>query len=60
MPQPYEFDLQHAEGTRYAAWSEGERILHDVIFECQRNLQEIEHAKIDQEARSSARETFRE
>ena len=55
MPQPYEFDLQHAEGTRYADWIEGERILNEVIYECQRSLEEIGHAKLDQEARSWAR-----
>ena len=55
MPQPYEFDLQHAEGTRYADWIEGERILNEVIYECQRSLEEIGHAKLDQEARSWAK-----
>jgi hypothetical protein len=55
MPQPDEFDLQHAEGTRYADWIEGERILNEVIYECQRSLEEIGHAKLDQEARSWAR-----
>jgi hypothetical protein len=49
------FDLQHAEGTRYADWIEGERILNEVIYECQRSLEEIGHAKLDQEARSWAR-----
>jgi len=55
MPQPYECDLQHAEGTRYADWIEGERILNEVIYECQRSLEEIGHAKLDQEARSWAK-----
>ena len=55
MPQPYEFDLQHAEGTRYADWIEGERILNEVIYECQRSLEEIGHAKLDQDARSWAK-----
>jgi hypothetical protein len=55
MPQPYEFDLQHADETRYADWIEGERILNEVIYECQRSLEEIGHAKLDQEARSWAK-----
>jgi len=55
MPQPYEFDFQHADGTRYTDWVEGERVLNDIIYECQQSLKAIEHAKIDQEARSWAR-----
>ena len=55
MPQIYEFDPGHAEGTRYVDWAEGERVLNEIIYECQQSLKAIEHAKIDQEARSWAR-----
>ena len=55
MPQYYEFDPQHADGIRHADLLEGERILKDVIYECQRSLEAIEHAKLDLEARSWAR-----
>jgi hypothetical protein len=34
---------------------EGERILKDVIYECQRSLEGIEHAKLDLEAQTNAR-----
>jgi hypothetical protein len=39
----------------HADWIEGERILNEVIYECQRSLEEIGHAKLDQEPRSWAR-----
>jgi hypothetical protein len=55
MPQIYEFDPGHAEGTRYTDWAEGERVLNELIYECQQSLKAIEHAKIDQEAKSWAR-----
>jgi hypothetical protein len=55
MPQPNEFDRQHTEGTRFADRIQGERILNEVIYECQRSLEEIGHAKLDQEARSWAK-----
>ena len=55
MPQIYEFDIGHADGTRYVDWAEGERVLNEIIYECQQSLKAIEHAKIDQEARSWAR-----
>jgi len=45
----------HADGTRYVDWAEGERVLNEIIYECQQSLKAIEHAKIDQEARSWAR-----
>ena len=54
MPQPYEFDPGHADGTRYVDWAEGERVLNEIIYECQRSLEGIANAKIDQEARSCA------
>jgi len=34
---------------------EGERILNDLIYECQRSLEGIEHAKLELDARSWAR-----
>jgi hypothetical protein len=34
---------------------EGERILKDLIYECQQSLEGIEHAKLDLDARSWAR-----
>lgn len=55
MPQIYEFDLSHTDGTRYADWADGERVLNDIIHECQRSLEAIGHAKLDLEARSQAR-----
>ena len=55
MPQIYEFDPGHADGTRYADWVEGERVLNEIIYECQQSLEGIANAKIDQEARSWAR-----
>ena len=54
MPPPYEFDPQHADGIRYVDLIEGERVLNEVIYECQRSLEEIGHAKLDLEARSQA------
>jgi hypothetical protein len=30
----------------------GVRVLNELIFECQRRLEEIEHAKLDLDARS--------
>ena len=55
MPQIYEFDIGHADGTRYVDWTEGERVLNEIIYECQQSLKAIEHGKIDQEAKSWAR-----
>ena len=55
MPQIYEFDPQHADGIRYADVVEGERVLNEIIHECQRNLEAIGHAKVDLEAREWAR-----
>ena len=34
---------------------EGERILNELIYECQRSLEGIEHAKLELEAQSWAR-----
>ena len=55
MPQPYEFSPQDADGIRHADLEAGERILKDLIYECQRSLEAIEHAKLDLDARSWAR-----
>jgi hypothetical protein len=55
MPQIYEFDPGHADGIRYTDLMEGERVLNELIYECQRSLEGIEHAKLDLEARGWAR-----
>ena len=55
MPQRYEFSPQDADGIRHVDLLEGERILKDVIYECQQSLEGIEHAKLDLDARSWAR-----
>ena len=34
MPQPYEFDLLHADGIRHADLDAGVRVLNELIFEC--------------------------
>ena len=47
MPQPYEFDAQHADGIKFADLAAGERILNEIIYECQRSLEGIEDAKAD-------------
>ncbi len=55
MPQPYEFDLLHADVIRHADLDTGVRVLNELIFECQRSLEGIGHAKLDLDARSWAR-----
>jgi hypothetical protein len=55
MPQPYEFDLGHTDGIRHADLDAGVRVLSEVIYECQRSLEEIEHARLDLDARGWAR-----
>jgi hypothetical protein len=55
MPQPYEFDLLHADGIRHADLDAGVRVLNEMIHECQRSLEGIEHARLDLEARGWAR-----
>ena len=55
MPQIYEFDLLHADGIRHADLDAGVRVLNELIYECQRSLEGIEHAKLDLDARSWAR-----
>ena len=55
MPQPYEFDLLHADGIRHADLDAGVRVLNELIYECQRSLEGIEHARLDLEAQGWAR-----
>jgi hypothetical protein len=55
MPQIYEFDPGHADGIRHADLAAGEHVLNEIIYECQRSLEAIGHAKLDLEARSWAR-----
>lgn len=55
MPQIYEYDPQHADGIRYADVAEGERVLNEIVYECQRSLEAIGHAKLDLEAREHER-----
>jgi hypothetical protein len=50
MPQTYEFHPQHADGIRFVDLIEGERVLNEVIDECQRSLEEIGQLKLDLEA----------
>ena len=55
MPQPYEFDPWHADGIRHADLDAGERVLREMIYECERSLGGIEHARLDLEAQATAR-----
>ena len=55
MPQIYEFDPLHADGIRHADLDAGVRVLNEVIYECQRSLEGIEHARLDLEAQANAR-----
>jgi hypothetical protein len=55
MPQVYEYDPQHADGVRYADVIEGEQVLHEIIYECQRSLEATALAKVDLEARARER-----
>lgn len=41
--------------VRHADLLEGERVLNEVIYECQRNREGIGHAKLDLEGRAWAR-----
>ena len=54
MPQPYEFDLLHADGIRHADLDAGVRVLNELIYECQRSLEGIEHARLGREAQANA------
>ena len=55
MPQIYEFDPGHADGIRHADLDAGVRVLNELIFECQRSLEGIEHARLDLDAQANAR-----
>jgi hypothetical protein len=55
MPQPYEFDLLHADGIRHADLDAGKRVLNELIYECQRSLEAIGHAELDLDAQANAR-----
>ena len=55
VPQYYEFDPGQADGIRHADLDAGERVLNEMIYECQQSLEGIEHAKLDLDARSWAR-----
>jgi hypothetical protein len=55
MPQPYAFDLLHTDGIRHADLDTGVKVLNELIYECQRSLEGIEHAKLDLDARGWAR-----
>ena len=55
MPNTYEFDPQHADGIRHADLDAGERVLNEMIYQCQRSLEGIGHARLDLDARSWAR-----
>ena len=55
MPQIYEFDPGHADGIRHADLDAGERVLNDLIYECQQSLEGIKHARSDLEARGWAK-----
>ena len=55
MPQPYEFDLLHTDGIRHADLDAGVRVLNEIIYECQRSLEGIEHARLDLDAQANAR-----
>ena len=57
MPQPYEFDPGHADGIRHADLDAGVRVLNELIYECQRSLEGIEHARLDLDARGWAKGT---
>jgi hypothetical protein len=54
MPQPYEFDPGGADGIRHADLDAGERVLNEIIYECQRSFEVIGHVRLDLEARSWA------
>ena len=55
MPQIYDFNLLHADGIRHADLDAGVRVLNELIYECQRSLEGLEHAKLDLDARGWAK-----
>ena len=48
-------NLLHTDGIRHADLDAGVRVLNELIFECQRSLEGIEHARLDLEAQANAR-----
>lgn len=55
MPQYYEFDPHHGDGIRHADLDAGERVLNEIIYECQNSLEAIGYARLDLEARGRGR-----
>ena len=55
MPQPYEFDLLHTDGIRHADLDAGVSVLNELIYECQRSLESVEHARLDLDAQANVR-----
>ena len=51
----YEFDLLHTDGIRHADLDAGVRVLNELIYECQRSLEGIEHARLDLDAQGWAK-----
>ena len=58
MPPIYEFDPGHSEGIRHADLDAGMRVPNELIYECQRSLEGIQHARLHLDARSRAREQW--
>lgn len=46
----------HADGIKHADLDAGERVLREMIYECQRSLEAIGHAKLELEAGGRGRE----
>ena len=55
MPQSYEFEPGYDDGIRHADLDACERVLNEVIQECQHSLEGIKHARLDLESQSWAR-----
>ena len=55
MPQPYGCDPGHGDAIRHADLDAGERVLREMVYECQKSLEAIGHARLDLEARGWAR-----
>jgi len=55
IAQICEFDTGHARGIRHADLDAGVRALNELIYECQRSLEGIEHVRLDLEARGWTR-----
>jgi hypothetical protein len=54
MPNIYEFDVQHADGICSSDLAAGERVLNEIIYECQRSLEGIADAKAGLKRQKSA------